>query len=1210
MPGQPAGARGTWMSGTGGKGRGPEAPDDPLAPWRLAASWPEEEWTLWQERLDKADGDEAEAERLLAAEAARMDPEARPWVTLRLWSVLLRRDLAALGEEDAICRDAARWTVRAHYLTGQFRRGVALALRVLSGRAALLGEQHRHTLTSMDDLATLMRASGQRREAKDLAERGLALRRAMLGEDDPDTLTSLNTLADCHAFLGEYRRARPLYEQALQRRREVLGKDHPDTLTSIDALADCHRGLGEAQRALQLCEQGLERCRAVFGEDHPASLTSLNRLARCYLAIGDARQALRLLEITLVHRCAVLGEDHPATLNTLNNLAYCHARQGNVRRALPIYERALERRAAVLGQDHPAVRDALNNVAFCHKALGDPWRALPIYELVLERRRAVLGDNNPSTLLSLHNVATCHQALGDAERALPLFGLALKRRRAIHGKNHPRTLVTLHALACSHLSLGHAERALPLFEEALGRRRTVLGEDHPETINTMHEIVLCCEALGRVADAASMVRELLQCLARSGFRIGLWLQVAGSIAPVVSRLLSGGASVEWRAPFGAISAAYVEDLDLTEPEAVDHLLPSFVAFHDGWLGLCLSNTEAAEDIPLVLSAIQGRETAAMMLADLEAREAYYPEDDLRRRYLEVIRELRRLRMILRAQGADDALGGDDAGPARGESDPPGNSDGGMKGTRRQHASPDQSAPIARAASRAQVQSEHDALLAEMQRLRAEIGRGDRTFRLAYARPDVSVGSLAAKLDPVEALVLLFAQVSKDTMAVQHHACCITADGVSRLVLLPLLPTAHRRVCVEVSCADLPRGGDRRGLHELDLLEPSETDVNPSVVRENETAAPADVAEGRADLRWVGPGGRPQEAQVQPLTAQLAEALWQPLRAVLPDIRRWHLATHHALHILPTHLGADPDHQVFAHPGLLFFWQHRNRTPEPMRAATPPLLALHEDAALATKKPIPFVAAETALIRAIWGKDNVTVSTGAATRRRLGEATPPLDILVFAAHGEEVSGPPRQTIVHLDKAQGLRLDTTDVLGAAQRPRAVLISACVAGRVSEDPTGEPLGLVSAFFLNGAEFVLAPLLPIPDFHAPIFMGLFHLAWRDGGDPHRAWRSVRQQAASGTWPAGFDALLCDAYAPAMDQVLQRVAASPEELDRLNGWPLPIKPAMARRDPDAFIRAYCAAPKGRKKLIAATLKEMITRRNRLAPALRLIGDWTVAFGA
>jgi hypothetical protein len=344
---------------------------------------------------------------------------------------------------------------------------------------------------------------------------------------------------------------------------------------------------------------------------------------------------------------------------------------------------------------------------------------------------------------------------------------------------------------------------------------------------------------------------------------------------------------------------------------------------------------------------------------------------------------------------------------------------------------------------------------------------------------------------------------------------------------------------------------------------------------------------------------------------MAEALWQPLRAALPDIRRWHLATHQTLHILPTHLGADPDHDVIAHPGLLFFWQHKNRTPERARPAAPRLLALHEDAALATDKPIPFVAAETALIRAIWGEDNVAFTSGEATRSRLGEAAPPLDAVVFAAHGEEVSGPPRQTIVHLDKAQGLRLATTDVLGAAQRPRAVLISACVAGRVSEDSTGEPLGLVSAFFLKGAEFVLAPLLPIPDFHAPIFMGLFHLAWRDGGDPHAAWRTARQQAGSGAWPEGFDAMLRKAYAPVMDKVLQRVAADPAELERLNGWPLPDDAgAVFREDSDSFIHAYCATAAGRETLVAATLHEMLTKRHRLAPALRLIADWTAAFGA
>lgn len=96
------------------------------------------------------------------------------------------------------------------------------------------------------------------------------------------------------------------------------------------------------------------------------------------------------------------------------------------------------------------------------------------------------------------------------------------------------------------------------------------------------------------------------------------------------------------------------------------------------------------------------------------------------------------------------------------------------------------------------------------------------------------------------------------------------------------------------------------------------------------------------------------------------------------------------------------------------------------------------------------------------------------------------------------------------------DTTAVLAATQRPRVVIASACVAGRVTEDRLGEPLGLVSAFFLHGARFVLAPLQPIPDLQAPLVMGLFRRAWRESGNPRRAWHAAIRRICDWTMAFG----------------------------------------------------------------------------------------------
>ena len=58
-----------------------------------------------------------------------------------------------------------------------------------------------------------------------------------LGPEHPGTLTSLNNLALVLKSKGAHTGAEPLYRRALEAREPVLGPEHPDTLTSVNNLA-------------------------------------------------------------------------------------------------------------------------------------------------------------------------------------------------------------------------------------------------------------------------------------------------------------------------------------------------------------------------------------------------------------------------------------------------------------------------------------------------------------------------------------------------------------------------------------------------------------------------------------------------------------------------------------------------------------------------------------------------------------------------------------------------------------------------------------------------------------------------------------------------------------------------------------------------------------------------------------------------------------
>jgi tetratricopeptide (TPR) repeat protein len=77
----------------------------------------------------------------------------------------------------------------------------------------------------------------------------LGLRETALGKEHPSTLTSMNNLAGVLRDQGKYEEAEEMYRQALRLRMMVLGKKHPSTLTSMNDLAGVLNDQGKYKEA-------------------------------------------------------------------------------------------------------------------------------------------------------------------------------------------------------------------------------------------------------------------------------------------------------------------------------------------------------------------------------------------------------------------------------------------------------------------------------------------------------------------------------------------------------------------------------------------------------------------------------------------------------------------------------------------------------------------------------------------------------------------------------------------------------------------------------------------------------------------------------------------------------------------------------------------------------------------------------------------------
>ena len=74
----------------------------------------------------------------------------------------------------------------------------------------------------------------------------------MLGKEHSDTLTSLNNLASVLSSQGEYKEAEEMHRQLLVLKERIPGMKHPDTLESINNLAEVLSSQGKYKEAEEM----------------------------------------------------------------------------------------------------------------------------------------------------------------------------------------------------------------------------------------------------------------------------------------------------------------------------------------------------------------------------------------------------------------------------------------------------------------------------------------------------------------------------------------------------------------------------------------------------------------------------------------------------------------------------------------------------------------------------------------------------------------------------------------------------------------------------------------------------------------------------------------------------------------------------------------------------------------------------------------------
>lgn len=127
----------------------------------------------------------------------------------------------------------------------------------------------------------------------------------------------------------------------------------------------------------------------------------------------------------------------------------------------------------------------------------------------------------------------------------------------------------------------------------------------------------------------------------------------------------------------------------------------------------------------------------------------------------------------------------------------------------------------------------------------------------------------------------------------------------------------------------------------------------------------------------------------------------------------------------------------------------------------------------------------------------------AVAKTVREELPGANLFHYAGHGTFRGLAGWDSVLPL--ADGSHLNLGDLLVLRPAPAWVVLSACDAGRASEQVPGEGIGLARAFLLAGSQAVVAATRPVQDRAARDLLGEMYRGWQPGADLPQQLRRVQ---------------------------------------------------------------------------------------------------------
>ncbi len=353
---------------------------------------------------------------------------------------------------------------RGHAAEAQARYEKALVL------AAPLGEEHAATLTTLNQLATVLMKRGKLEDARKAYERVLAAREKAFGKDHPDVAGALNNVGNVYRRQSKFDDAKRVYLRALEIREKALGPDHPEVGTTLNNLGTFYSETGDHVAAKQSLERALAIWEKAYGPNSVELVPALSNLGQEAATEGSFDRAKAQYERALALVEAAQGKDGAGTIDLLTNLGALAQDQHKDDEALAIFKRAEKNAIKAYGPDHSDVADVLANEATIYKRKKQFAEAAELDTHVLHIYEKTFGPDHPRVAMLLNNLGELQDARGEHQAALESFQKSLAIFEGKLGKDHEAVSYPLAGIGEQLEALKKPADAIPYYERALAIR--------------------------------------------------------------------------------------------------------------------------------------------------------------------------------------------------------------------------------------------------------------------------------------------------------------------------------------------------------------------------------------------------------------------------------------------------------------------------------------------------------------------------------------------------------------------------------------------------------------------------------------------------------------------------------------------------------------------------------------------------------------------